>query len=398
MIRSLPSPIGNLLCFVHLLDLVTYLRPADLLDWLKKANSAQDVLTSESWVLEVSDSLGLLYKLADFMEDIDEVVAAYADARLALMDTVSAPDADHRSIPLSSDEYARLASTFMLLHIDDKSLQSQVAYRPRSRRSFIDTLPIWQVEQMNAAAEFLQLAGRRGGLIYNLIDAKYNSRSHLHDVSRFAWTYNTNGGLIWDGSAMSYENGYLTLDAQIAHSNGHVSAVPYILGTHQPYYDLHSPRSLFPRHLGTVLIMPTQGDDFCSSSSTPTNTPSIPHAPIPAPPAWTFLKSLSITADVSRSVYTDIFVELGLFFWDVDRLWQMGIGDVEDFGDVVDNMAAVQSRAFATIYDRSEWSNTWVAARTVEQRLIDWTRSGAECSFGEWMAWRGEGQFPLHRQ
>ncbi|KAF2444909.1 hypothetical protein P171DRAFT_286057 [Karstenula rhodostoma CBS 690.94] len=137
------------------------------------------------WMFVRPDSLEVLFELADAMEQIDELVRFYARGVLALLDVVSEPGACHSNIGLSATEYERIASAFLLSRI-------YVRYnRLRGNKQlFMDTLHIWQIEQMATVSDFLQGVWlHSGSALYHLVPGEYSRRESACEASRLIWRW-----------------------------------------------------------------------------------------------------------------------------------------------------------------------------------------------------------------
>ncbi|KAJ4305431.1 hypothetical protein N0V90_000962 [Kalmusia sp. IMI 367209] len=362
MVRELPSSVANLLCLSYIIYSVpyAYIDAPRIIEWLEEMNSTEDFLARNSWILDQTYGLQVLWELADIMNEIDEAVKLYADSVLAIMDTVSRPNARHTTIGLSSTEYARIASAFLLL-------KTYMQYRNvgGDASTFMDTLQFWQAEQIVTVNKFLERVDRcsrtSGSALYYLVDHKYRSDVHLRRVSLYVKKYLRSG-------PRPLPSLYLHL------RRGDMSQWPFHTYATRPRF------SMLAGHDG-VEVPPTANSDDVSMSkdSSPSH-------------GWNFLQSLTGDKEVSDRVYHHIFLDLGILFWDQDRLRQMYMGSTSTFQTLVERVEEALYRGQVSMYnnmyvdDVGEFDCFSVPGPHVsQQHIVEWTRCPVQCTFGEWM-------------
>lgn len=319
------------------------------MDWLHVTFTVGEKLIWDDWTFFRTDYLELLYELADVVEDISSIVELYAESTLALLDTVSPPEASHSTIKLSSTEYNRIASALCLLRINRRFLSFG-----GTLEKFREIVPEWQTEQILTVETFLRDVGRpTRSPLYYLVDAKYRCGNVLREPSYHTWSPYVHG--LWV-----------------------VGWMPGRLAGMNPYNLSAS------RYFANIVARPPFPNDEERVTEVVERLPNYARNNIER-----------ITADVGLlPYYKQIFIQLGLFFWDDDRFVHLPMTDADEYEALIERYEDACDRGIAKAYDsiyREEsvagyYSDKVLGYRVRPEYLKKWTRSPVQCTFGEWMA------------
>lgn len=367
--QELPCPVGNLLCLSWILDTVPqeYIDPLYVVDWLRETNSIGESLMLSRWLFVRIDSLAVLYELADVMEEIDEVVRFYTQGVLACLDILSDPDVSHSTIELSLTEYGRIASAFLLLKILTQYLRLE-----GDERMFMDTLQVWQIERMVTLNTFLRGIGHRSGSpLYYLVNEKFWSTESARTASSYIREYC--GFYPWRNLLPSL---YLTLSTHAggAPSRGYAAYETFIRRFRSTWFKNDN------RSSGILSLLDIDRLAFGADDSVNFG--------------WTLLDELDTNGRLPVSQYLQVFLHLGLFFWDDDRFLHLRLTSIADFHVLLERLAKGLHRAHISVYDSMHHKvgttkmreNTTPHGHQLRPELVlEWTRNPVQCTFGEWV-------------
>jgi hypothetical protein len=283
-------------------------------------------------------------------------VRFYTRAVLAILDAVSDSGASHSTIGLSTTEYERIASAFLLLkiHTHHRRLLGD-------ERLFMDTLQIWQIEQMVTVKAFLQDVWRdTRSALYYLVDAKYSRWELAFNAPRFVW-------YLFEDFDFSRRlpSLYLTLSANRRDSlfSGYDTFWQRIRSVHMMNGD---------KSFGIKTLHDIDGLDVTSDPLTNYG--------------YALLGELDADGGLSDGLYQQTFLHLGLLFWDDDRFLNTRLTSINDFDLLTERLGEALHRAHVSSYDnvyRDTVTPHLYLLRTED--ILEWTRSAVQCTFGEWM-------------
>ena len=307
-------------------------------------------------ILGRDDVLEVLYELTDLAGDIYEIVSLYAESVLALLDTVSDPAAAHSSIGVSEAEHARIAGAFLLLLI-----YKQADMGHGQRWDFLSVIPLWQLERLISVDVFLkgtlhsEVGERRStsSPLYGLVEKKYRAVRRRCDASAFTW---------WCYECRvcgAYPFADLAREASIRF--GLVDH--YFISTKDAF-----------------VIDGMMMEDGGGKSGV---------EEMEASYGWTVLRSIAGDTDIVDR-YGEIFIKLGLLFWDEDRFSHIPLTCMSDYEALVGTFEEARYAANVMAYDVPEVDDDGYVGSVRRERIlctdeiVQWTRSGAQCTFGEW--------------
>jgi hypothetical protein len=308
------------------------------------------------WMFVQTDSLEVLYELADAMEEIEEIVRFYTRAVLAILDEVSESGTSHSTIGLSTTEHERIASAFLLLKI--------YTHHRRLRgdaRLFMDTLRIWQIEQMTTVKAFLQdMWHNSGSALYYLVNARYCHREMVVDASWYV------RHLFQDDHVHRWlPSLYLNLSAN--HRGNRFGGYDTFWQRIRSIEVMDGDESLRIKTLHEI-------DGLDSTSDPLVNY------------GYALLEELDAEGGLSDGLYQQTFMHLGLLFWDDDRLLHTRLTSIHDFDMLTERLEEALYRGHVSSYDNVDRDSIAPRLYRLEtETILEWTRSAVQCTFGEWM-------------
>lgn len=329
------------------------------------------------WIDFRADHLTVLYELADIMEEVDEIVKMYSESVLAILDTVSEPSALHSTIPLSPIEYERIAGAFLLLRMYTK--HRRLGGR---QQTFMDALPVWQVEQMLTVTVFLEgPTNITQSDLYYLVDQKYGSRKFMCDASLYAWNYS---------QVAPYQSPSFLRHRQ-----------PTILTQIRTDAEPSPGEDTLMGGQSTSMAATDHGGSFDATSFTNVEVYAV-LKDLDSSYGWKLFCLVSLETDISMSHYEKLFLHLGLLFWEEDRFLHIRMTSVSEYQDLVARFKEVCCQIRIDAYDNSYRDGSgmgdspFIKFRNLRLRpdhIIGWTRSDVQCTFGEWMVRSGSYYF-----
>ncbi|KAF2654047.1 hypothetical protein K491DRAFT_490266 [Lophiostoma macrostomum CBS 122681] len=310
ILDQFPQPIHNLLRASYALHDVAVAKfdPHRTLELLEKVDITRDWCALYPRVLRLGDDpVAALEQLLGLEDDVSTAVDLYAQSINASVEMLSNPFARAQPISLSTTEYIRLASTFLMLNIFHQ-LRDMFNHHgePNSfMPAFLRHLAPWQLEQGLSVESFFQrvISTRWFGPPPPLQLSYKFRRSFCIDPTFATSAYIQNYLEIIDGMS-----GYL--------------------------YDPPGPGPL------------SFGQAIRAHQRCPRNAwDCLPHLPAPRfevvhchsrhnhlhSHGWAYFEQCHSNGEVAAREYTRFFLELGFFFWDKERLDHWGIADPDEF-------------------------------------------------------------------
>jgi hypothetical protein len=268
-------------------------------DWSALSPCILENNTDPTEALEV-----LLY----MCEDVDRLVEAYAQNSAATIEQVVNPWVEYSPITLSTTEFTRVASAFWMLRI---FYQVQLLFTrhetvQHSVQEFISTLQPWQVEQCLSVELFLGSYGfKTTSPTCTLIGGNYGAgpvlfcKSWLLHAYREAISLNINQ--VTKLCLTTFANASFGARIKSAHA---ISTAPWL--QIQQDLDVEVVREGFER---TTSQLRNHG--------------------------WMLYGLVRHIDPVDPQQYHRLFLDLGMFFWDMGRLVDWDFVDPDDFPDIV---------------------------------------------------------------
>ena len=353
ILQNLPDLLGGLICLTWALNTISprYLDWPLITDWLRAIYAVDEASIVDHWTFFRTDYLEILYELADVVEDLSRITKLYTESTLAILDTVSPPEASHSTIELSSTEYNRIASAFSLLRIYRQYLQ----YRD-GQHEFRSIVPAWQIEEMMTVNYFLRGIGQATrSPLYYLVDQKHRCGNVLRDSSYHVWSYYAHGP--W---TVEYETRMPTTQAQNSSIGIQSICDSECRISHPTFLD---------------------GKDIAMRIAERS-------------PNYAQKNIQEITAEFGLfSYYNSIFVQLGMFFWDDDRFLYVPLTCASDYEALVARFEVACDKGKIKAYDSLYRGGTFSGYhydkihgyQVHPEDIKAWTRCDFQCTFGEWM-------------
>lgn len=362
ILRSQPGLLGNLLCLSWILETVPqdYIDVSYVVGWLRQIYRSGQVSVLDRWIFVRSSVLQVLHEMTCITQEISEMVALYTGSALALLDTVSARAAAHGSIAVSETEHARVASAFLLLKI-----YKQAHVDRGERGAFLAALPLWQIERVVSVDVFLQGAlhsndttrRRTASPLWGLMEERYARARRWCDGSEYVWR---------------------------SHQCRHCVAYPFY-----PFARLAN-----ATRVGEGAVMRSvdglrEDELFLGRMGIEDDEGAGEVAEQEVSYGWKLLRSLAEDFDVVE-YYGEVFIKLGLLFWDEDRFVHTPLVGSRDYEALVERFEDRRYEAEVMAYDTPHVDDDVYFGSVFRERLLcseeikEWTRSGAQCTFGEW--------------
>ena len=255
-----------------------------------------------------TDPMEALEVLLDMCEDVNRLVEAYAQSSAATIEQVVNPWVEYAPITLSTTEFTRVASAFWMLRI---FYQLQLLFTrhetvQHSVQEFISTLQPWQVEQCLSVELFLGSYGfKTTSPVCTLTGDKYGTgsvlscKSWLLHAYREAVTLNINQ--VKRLRLTTFANASFRARSNSAHV---ISTAPWL--QIQQDLDVEVGREGFER---TTSQLRNHG--------------------------WMLYGLVRHIDPIDLQQYHQLFLDLGIFFWDMGRLVDWDFVDPDDFPDIV---------------------------------------------------------------
>ncbi|KAF2464821.1 uncharacterized protein BDR25DRAFT_306939 [Lindgomyces ingoldianus] len=360
MLRELPHSTANLFHASWALHCLAEgeFDPVGAKAFLERRNLVKQPIAYPHILKSFSDPMDALDEFLDFKAEIDIIVERYAESVNAIMETFVNPDVEIQPITLSGAEYARISEAFLILKL---YYQFQLKFKRAEKfgdgpftwePDFTSCLYPWQVEQVLSVDWFLQSYGHTcSSAFYGLISEWYSSQERLEEESSYFRHFKR---------AISNVEAYYP-------ANPHF--VPFRLAAR--YFS-----SMAPWRLNSEAFdSPTQGPSEELLGTTENTTPS--HG-------WIYFKSVRQPHQIPEAIYGQLFLELGIFFWDQDRLAEWNLADPNEFKDVLVAFETRQHQAGQYYAFMSQLDYESFLQRRESDRIIEWTRCPIQGTFGAW--------------
>jgi hypothetical protein len=238
-------------------------------------------------------------------EDVDCLVEVYAHSTAAAIEQYANPWVEYSPIKLSTTEFTRLAHTFWMLRVFYQ-LQLLFAHHESAQpfvQRFISDLQPWQVKQCLSVELFLASSGFSAtSSVYTLIGNKNGARSGLQRTSRFFQSYIEVANVNMHDETKRRLTTFTLATYFVAERD--LTPVPWLRSQ--------------PR-----LVMEVGREGFEYSVSQLRND------------GWMIYESVRQHDPVRPQEYYQFFSNMGIFFWDLDRLADWELIDVECFPEIV---------------------------------------------------------------
>lgn len=359
ILQELPRTLANLLrasWMLHNVDSADFDTEAAL-DLLRQSDLTEHTSRDAQVLAEGDDPLLVVGGLMTLYEEVEVGAELYAQSLNAAMETFVNPCEQIKPVVLSPTEHFRIACAFWILKIYYQ-LHLKLYLHPKCdefRQAFVARLLPWQVQQVASLEQFLHNVGNeQPTALYTIIDTKFSSWEELSDKSLY------------------FRNYFHTL----GWSNPHIFPVGQpvtFCAASQTLRDIRrTPQGPPPWSVAQV-----SPDVFLQLFST--DYPLWNYGWICYD--WILNKTSTSTCDL-RSYFSD----LGLFFWDYNRLARWHLADLNDFK--VNFKGYWRRTAEASqIAARNNRSTLPVEAQKEEQSvesIAEWTRCPVQCTFEEW--------------
>ncbi|KAF2190398.1 hypothetical protein K469DRAFT_384137 [Zopfia rhizophila CBS 207.26] len=359
----MPHPLGNLL----LLSFALYrtddcdFDPYKTKAFLEERNLLEERAVIPRCILAYDDDpMEILEELTDFCNEVDEITDLFAQSVNAAVETFDNPGAEIRPIVLSTAEYIRIAGSFWILKLYYQ-LHLKFARLYNNGQSgfiewithFVHCLRSWQVEQVLSVQLFIESCGTfSASAMYGLIDEKYNSRERLQEQS-------------------SYFRNLATANRSLC------NPAPYTTGV---YYPISFERAARMRFFG-------YGPRASPWNSIPRVCPEDtlrPREVIGRNHGWILFETVRKNGDIFPSSYRHLFLDLGVFFWDQDRLMLWGLADPSDISTICASFKERIRQAHAQFEVMNFHDYQDFIQRRKSEWIVQWTRRPVQCSSEEW--------------
>lgn len=312
-----------------------------------------EILYGDNNPMEVLEGLG------DLIEEVSTITEVYAQSANAVMEAFASPHVEADPITLSTTEYTRLACSFLMLkifyqlHAKYKHLNQVNAFVP----AFMRHLYPWQLEQILSVEAFLNNLDEclYPGL-YSLVNEKHAAKEVIEKKSLYVRNY-------FDVAGNAHDYGMLS----------NVSLVTFNAAKNSLLLGVHQGRNPISRNL-FFLDAPKLSHDSTQLRN---------HG-------WIYFEVVNKEHSITYQQYRDMFLQLGVFFWDQDRLAKWDLADSRSFPTAIKMLQERTDQAYEKRVHMVEYTYCRMGCCVDEQtrskstRIYQWTRCPVQCSFEEW--------------
>ncbi|KAF2791417.1 hypothetical protein K505DRAFT_326872 [Melanomma pulvis-pyrius CBS 109.77] len=293
-----PHPVGSLVQAAWALHCID---PSDLDPQKATALLQHPSLTEWTmWYTRYDDPIDVLEGLLEMCEDVNDLVQTYAQRVSAAIEMFVNPWVQSAPITLSPTEFARIASTFYMLTIFYQLLLKLPNHPSAAEyfQTFVRNLRPWQVEQGVSIEAFIHSCRYRAGTtVHTLIRHQFSARFKLNKTSSFFQLFWEIMGLdhtVPGGPPICFSEAVRGIRQNLAPSpavvpwNRHLDPLELQVGPQHPTNQLRND-------------------------------------------GWIYFKLVKQNVTIDLQQYRVFFLDLGIFFWDLDRLAEWGFIDPTDF-------------------------------------------------------------------
>jgi hypothetical protein len=317
------------------------------------ANTYPEILYGDNNPIKVLEGL------EDLHEEVSTISEIYAQSANAVMEAFASPHVEAKPITLSTTEYTRLACSFLMLKI---FYQLHTKYTHHNQvnafiSAFMRHLYPWQIEQIMSVEAFLnRLDDCLYPGLYSLVNEKHAAKEVIEKKSLYVRNYLEEAGNASDFHGFPYNTRPITFNA---------AKNTLLLGVHQRRNPL-SP-NLF-------LDTPKLSDDSTQLRN---------HG-------WIYFEAANKASSITYQQYRDMFLQLGVFFWDQGRLAKWDLADPTGFPNAMKMLKERMDQAYEKRVHMVEYTYCAMGccvdkqSRSKATRIYQWTRCPIQCSFEEW--------------
>ncbi|ORY07912.1 hypothetical protein BCR34DRAFT_616535 [Clohesyomyces aquaticus] len=319
--------------------------PDEAKEFLQQSNLIKRPALHRRIIGRKDDPMDTLEDFLDSRLELEDIVERYAESVHAAMETFMNPHIRIPIMKLSASERMRMMEGFMILKVyyqfkirflhAEKFMEAPLSWEP----DFLHCLFPWQIAQTLSVESWLQHCGRESSsAFYGLISDRYSSRDTLIQESSYVGKFEEIRGGIWPREIPLRA---ATMRPWTAVPNGH-----------KPYFQ----------------VRPEDSQESMASS-----------------PGWVYFQGVGNAAGCDQHTYRRLFEDLGIFFWDLNRLARWRIRDPNQFPEVLELFLERETLARRYHSPMSIAAYDTFNARRLSEDIIEWTRSDVTCPFEAWL-------------